>query len=303
MKAFVTGAGGFAGQWLLAELAAAGYETVACLVDVTQAADIRAAVVHDQPDMVFHLAGQANVGQSWSDPAGTFAVNAVGTLNVLQAVLACTTVPRTLIVSSAEVYGTVAPEALPLREDRLPRPGSPYAASKVAAEALAQQAAIGSGAPVVVARSFNHIGPGQAEHFVVSALARRLVQARAAGHRSIPVGNLSPRRDFTDVRDVVRGYRLLAERGHAGAIYNVCSGVSVSIADIAARLVALEAERCGGPPIELALDPALQRPVDLPELRGDATRLHSDTGWEPTFRLDDTLCAVLDHWSAQDRAS
>jgi GDP-4-dehydro-6-deoxy-D-mannose reductase len=299
MKAFVTGAGGFAGKWLLGELASAGYDTVPCLVDVTHAADIRAAVVHEQPDLLFHLAGQANVGLSWTDPAGTFAVNAVGTLNVLLAVLACASAPRTVIVSSAEVYGTVAPDGPPLSEDLVPRPGSPYAASKVAAEALALQAAIGSGAPVVIARSFNHVGPGQAENFVVSALARRLVEARRAGHTSIPVGNLTPRRDFTDVRDVVRAYRLLAEQGHPGQTYNVCSGVSVAISDIAARLVAIEATRSGRAAIELALDPELQRPVDVPELRGDATRIRTHTGWQPTHRLDDTLCDVLDFWAAQ----
>lgn len=295
MRALVTGASGFAGTWLREHLEACGDEVIAPTCDVTDFDDVQRSLSEVRPDAIFHLAGQANVGASWTDPFSTFAVNATGTLNVVQAAITAGA-PRVLVVGSAEVYGVVTADDLPVSEDRQLRPTSPYAASKAAAEMVALQAHLGSGLPVMVARSFNHIGPGQSDSFVVSALARRVVEARRSGAKSISVGNLSPRRDFTDVRDVVRAYRSIIEAGTPGTAYNVCTGVAVSVGEVANLLVQIDAAYENAEPLELQVDPALQRPVDVPELRGDPRRLNADTGWKPLLSVSDTLAEVLQHW-------
>jgi GDP-4-dehydro-6-deoxy-D-mannose reductase len=302
MRALVTGASGFAGTWLCRHLVDSGDEVLTPEFDVTDQVTVAKAFGDLQPDAVYHIAGQANVGASWSDPFTTFKVNATGTLNVVQAAIALAQLPRVLVVGSAEVYGTVGSADLPVNENRTLRPVSPYAASKAAAESVALQAFLGSGLPVVVARSFNHIGPGQSDSFVVSALARRVVQARRSGLTAIPVGNLSPRRDFTDVRDVVRAYRLLVTDGTPGTSYNVCTGTSISVGEVAELLVSLDAQfqiddgAETARPLTLQVDPALQRPVDVPELLGDCSLLRSHTGWAPALSVADTLSEVLAHW-------
>ena len=199
-----------------------------------------------------------------------------------------------LVVSSAEVYGAVQPVDLPLTEHSPVAPVTPYAASKAAAEQVALQAWRGYGQPVVVVRPFNHVGPGQSPNFAVSALARRIVEARRAGAGRLAVGTLTTRRDFTDVRDVVKAYRLLIEQGAPGAVYNVCSGHDVAVSEVAARLLAL-----AGADLELVTDPDLVRPVDVPVLRGDLSRLEATTGWKPEIPLDDTLHDVLEYWDSQ----
>ena len=253
---------------------------------------MRATVVAYAPEVVYHLAAISHVGKSWTDPAEVLEVNAVGTLHVLEAARACPTPPRVLMTSSAEVYGAVPPERLPVTEDAPLAPVTPYAASKVAAEYLGVQQHLAHGLPVLRVRPFNHVGPGQSSAFVVSALAERIVGARRLGETSIVVGNLSPRRDLTDVRDVVRAYRMLATLGVPGEVYNVCSGRDVAISDIAARL-----QELAGVHLRLDTDASLARSVDVPVVRGDATKLREATGWEPEISLDDTLRAVLDHWN------
>jgi GDP-4-dehydro-6-deoxy-D-mannose reductase len=304
MRALVTGASGFAGTWLCRHLEASGDEVLGPEFEITDHQAVAAALATHRPEAIYHLAGQANVGASWTDPHTTFAVNATGTLNVVQAALALAEPPRVLVVGSAEVYGTVSANDLPVREDRLLRPASPYAASKAAAESVALQTFWGNRLPVMVARSFNHIGPGQSDSFVVSALARRVVEARRAGQVSIQVGNLSPRRDFTDVRDVVRAYRMIITNGSPGTAYNVCSGVSISVGEVANLLVTLDAaheqSEAGSQyriePLALQVDPALQRPVDVPELLGDCSLLQTDTAWRPLLSVEDTLNEVLAYW-------
>ncbi len=296
MRALVTGGFGFVGRWLVSHLEACGDEVLATgeEVDVRDAAAVRASLAAAEPQAVYHLAGRASVGASWAEPGETFAVNAVGTVNVLDAARRLVRPPRVLVVSSAEVYGRVGEADLPLREDRPLRPVSPYAASKVAAEVAAGQAFAAFGLGVVVARPFNHIGPGQAPAFVVSALAKRIVEARRAGRSTIDMGNPAPRRDLTDVRDVARAYRLLIERGEAGEAYNVCSGRDVRIGDLAARLIELSG---GG--LELRAGAVELRTVEVPVLRGDPARIRAATGWEPSIGLDETLRAVLAHWQRE----
>jgi GDP-4-dehydro-6-deoxy-D-mannose reductase len=184
------------------------------------------------------------------------------------------------------------PEAeLPIGEDRPLRPVSPYGASKASADLVALQAHLGHGLGVIRARPFNHLGPGQSDRFVASAVASRIARNEMERESDVPVGNLSARRDFTDVRDVVRAYRLLAEHGVPGEAYNVCRGRDVAVQEVADRLIAL-AER----PMALVTDPDLLRPVDTPVLRGDCTRLRDATGWSPEITLDQTLADVLDDW-------
>jgi GDP-4-dehydro-6-deoxy-D-mannose reductase len=228
------------------------------------------------------------VAESWVAPQRTFAVNADGTLNVLDGARRLSSPPRVLVVSSAEVYGKVDATQLPIGEDAPLRPVTPYAASKVAAEFVGLQAYLGSGIPVVRVRPFNHVGPGQAAAFVVRELAGRIAAAERDGQRTLAVGNLTPERDFTDVRDVVRAYRLLIATGTAGEVYNVCSGRAVAVALLARRLLEL-----AGADLELVTDPDLVRAVDLPVLLGDNTRLREATGWQPEIPLDTTLADVL----------
>jgi GDP-4-dehydro-6-deoxy-D-mannose reductase len=200
-------------------------------------------------------------------------------------------VQRVLAVTSADIYGRVTEEELPLREDAPLRPVSPYAASKVAADYLALQSYLGHGLAVIRARPFNHIGPGQRSSFVAPALAERIARNELEGEEVVRVGNLSPRRDFTDVRDVVRAYRLLVLQGTPGEAYNVCRGEDVAIRDLAVRLVGLARK-----PMRLESDHDLQRPVDIPVLRGDPSKLRAATGWQPEIPLDQTLDDLLDEW-------
>lgn len=293
MRAFVTGSRGFVGSWLVPHLRSCGDEIVeaGAELDVTDAPAVGEAVAAAAPDAVYHLAAMSQVGASWEDPQLTFRVNVLGTLAVLEAARRLVRPPRVLVVSSAEVYGNVGPDDLPLTEESVLRPVSPYAASKVAAEFLALQSLLGYGLAVITARSFNHVGPGQAPSFVVAALARRIVEAQRAGRATLAVGNLSARRDFTDVRDVVRAYRLLILMGQPGQAYNVCSGRDVSIDELSRRLLEL-----AGADLSLEPDPALFRPVDVPALRGDASKLEKATGWRPEIDLDVTLADVLEQW-------
>ncbi len=263
-------------------------------VEITDGDAVRSAVMEAAPDVVYHLAALTSVGRSWIDPSEVLQVNAIGTLYVLEAARACPHPPRVLVTSSAEVYGAVPEELLPVTEDAPLAPVTPYAASKVAAEYLGVQAHLAYGLPVLRMRPFNHVGPGQSPAFVVSALAKRIVEARRSGADSIVTGNLTARRDLTDVRDVVRAYRLLAELGVAGEVYNVCSGRDIAIAEVAKQLQAL-----AGVELEFELDPALARPVDVPVVRGDFTKLREATGWEPHLSLERTLRDVLEQ--ASDR--
>jgi GDP-4-dehydro-6-deoxy-D-mannose reductase len=295
VRALVTGAGGFVGVHLVRHLEASGdevsqLERTVDGIDVTDEQALTEAVVAARPEVIYHLAGAADVGGSWSAPQETFLANALGTLNLLEAARQAS-VDRVLAVTSADVYGRVTEDELPLHEEQPLRPVSPYAASKVAADALAQQAWLGHRLPVMRVRAFNHLGPGQSDKFVAPSLAARIAHNEHRGTDEVPIGNMTPMRDITDVRDVVRAYRLLMQHGEPGEVYNVCSGRAVAVKEIADILLGM-AER----PMRLVTDPALQRPVDIPVLVGDNSRLRKATGWEPTIALDQTLADVLADW-------
>jgi len=298
VRALVTGVSGFVGRHLVAHLSAAGDDVEGCdradgSVDIVDLDSVRSVLARTRPEIVYHLAGWSDVGGSWAAPVDVFRANAEGTLNVL---LACAEfkVERVVAVSSADVYGIVHDDELPITEDNALRPITPYAASKVAADYLALQAWLGSKLPVVRVRAFNHLGPGQSSKFVAPALAERIARNERDGATSIPVGNLGARRDFTDVRDVVRAYRLLAEQGDPGEAYNVCSGNTVSVRQLADKLLAMARHA-----MTLEPDPSLERPVDVPVLLGDYSRLQQTTGWQPEIPLDQTLADLLDDMRAR----
>jgi GDP-4-dehydro-6-deoxy-D-mannose reductase len=293
VRAFVTGGHGFVGPWLLEHLADCGDDVEASeSIDVTDPDGLRSAMLAAHPDAVYHLAAQSSVGSSWSGQAVTFEVNATGTLHVLEAAQACSPQPRVLVVSSAEVYGAVPTDELPVKETAPFRPATPYAASKAAAELLGLQAFLGAGLDVVRVRPFNHTGPGQLAKFVIPALARQVAEAAKSGTTVLQTGNLHVLRDVTDVRDVVRAYRLLVESAVAGEVYNVCRGESVSVADLAQRLIAL-----AGVDLEVRVDPDRVRPVDVPEMRGDPGRIQA-LGWCPRIGLDHMLLDVFQYWQS-----
>lgn len=293
MRAFVTGGTGFVGPWLIEHLASQGDDVVLAPpeLDVTDAEALRGAVEGARPEVVYHLAAQASVEASWHGPAETFSVNVLGTVNLLSALRDCAPEARVMLVSSVEVYGAAAPAELPLTEDHPFCPVTPYAASKAAAELAGVQAHRGWGLDVVRVRPFNHTGPGQTDRFFVPAMARQIVEGQRHGDRQLRSGNLAVRREMLDVRDVVGAYRLLAEHGAAGDVYQVCTGTSVALTDVVDRLL-----RLAGWPMTVVADPARMRPVDLPDVRGDPARLQRATGWAPRYGLDETLGDVIEDW-------
>ncbi|HUA10090.1 MAG TPA: GDP-mannose 4,6-dehydratase [Candidatus Acidoferrales bacterium] len=289
MRALVTGATGFVGRYLIAALQEAGYETLACggphdsdalPIDLHELPSLRAALELGRPHLVFHLAAATFVPESIAAPMATYVTNIRGTANLTQAIrdYERTTGARVrlLFASSAEVYGAQPPQAFPLRETCPPAPANPYAASKAAAEMLLLGEARSLGLDAVIARAFNHIGPGQNDRFVVASFAAQLAAIAKGGPPQLYVGNLDAKRDFTDVRDVVRAYVMLARDGASGEIYNVCSGVARSIRDVLRELII-----AAHVPVEVRDDPARLRPSDVPLFVGDASKLRGVTGWEP----------------------
>ena len=260
------------------------------LADVDEA-DLTTLIARKQPQAIYHLAAQANPQASVSDPRGTWALNLGGTLNLLEAVKASGLKPRVLLVGSGVCYGNPAPEFMPVNESCPLRPNNPYSASKGAADLLGVQHFLSHGTDVLMARPFNHAGPRQSSAYVLSALARQVAEVEARRKPRVEVGNLNIVRDFTDVRDVVRAYRLLVEKGAGGEIYNLGTGRGTQLAD-ALNILAAKAGR----PVEVYVDPARVRPVDQPLLVADPSKLHAATGWEPRFSTDQTLVDMLDYW-------
>ena len=295
MRALITGAAGFVGGHLAALAAEHGAEIIGPSrdeVDLLDAGAVRGLVREVAPEAVFHLAALASVGQSWSEPAETLDNNTRATLNLLEAVRQEAPDAVVLAAGSGEQYGPVPEERLPVSEDEPFRPQNPYAVSKAAADLVAGFYADAHGVRVVRTRAFNHAGPGQSDAYVVSAFAKQIADAERAGSGELVLetGNLAPRRDFADVRDVVRAYWLAAERGEA-AVFNVCSGVSVPVADILARLA-----RLTDVAVEQRTDPARLREHEVMDIRGSHERLTEATGWQPEIALETTLADTLDWW-------
>lgn len=309
MRALVTGAAGFVGQWVGRELVERGWDvTGTCLedappavapndplksvrwrvADVRRSEDLAGVLDAANPDAVVHLAGVAFVPAAQADPAAALEVNVIAAARLLADVkarrLAGTLDPVVLVVGSGEQYGRHDAGEMPLPESAEQRPHSVYAASKTAQEFIALEAFRSAGVRIVATRSFNHGGPGQAERFVLPALVRRALALRASGERGLAVGNTTTVRDFLHVRDVARAYADLLERGTAGDVFNVASGTGVDVGTLARRVLALV-----GVDAILNTDAALVRPVEVPVLIGDATKLRRATGWSPRFTLDSII--------------
>ncbi|MFO7540378.1 MAG: GDP-mannose 4,6-dehydratase [Chloroflexota bacterium] len=310
MRILITGATGFAGSHLVDQLLAAGHDLFALyhqqtthqsLIqherlhdiegDLLDQASLETAVAAARPDLIYHLAGQAYPARSWEMPAQTLAVNSGGTANILQAAVKWGR-PRVVVVTSAEIYGQITPAELPLTEETVPQPRHPYGISKLAAGQLVDLYWQRYQLPVVEARPFNHIGPRQALGFVVPDFASQLAAIKLNQQPpTLSVGNLEAQRDFTDVRDVVRAYRLLAEQGQPGRAYLICSGQPISIHYLLTTLVELADVE-----VDVTYDSARMRPSDIPCLYGSYARLQQDTGWQPEIHLRQSLADALADW-------
>lgn len=313
MRVFVTGGTGFAGSFLIEALLADAHDVLALVHaasslqelpahprltrvpgDLMDLTDLKAQVAEAQPELIFHLAGQASPTLSWRNPARTLAINTGGTANLLEAAVASGR-PRVVVVTSADIYGPIQPEDLPLTEATEPLPRHPYGVSKWAAGQLVRLYWERYGLPVVEARPFNHIGPRQTKGFVVPDFASQLAAIKLGRQPPrMQVGNLSAERDFTDVRDVVNGYRALGESGTPGEAYIICTGTAVSIHWLLMTLLEIAAID-----VSIEYDPARMRPSDTPCLYGDYAKLRHDTGWQPRIHLRQSLQDAFDDWLAR----
>lgn len=311
VKSLVIGAAGFVGGYLLDELKASGRTTVATKLpseklntaankvldlDVTDAKATAALIAAELPDEIYHLAAQSSVKLSWGRPALTLNVNVLGALNVLDA---CRAVegyfPTVLMIGSAEEYGKVTPDMCPISEDTSTAPENIYALSKSAQNGIARIYSSAYKMKIINVRAFNHTGPGQATAFVVSDFCSQVALIEKGEKEPImSVGNLDARRDFTDVRDIVRAYVALAENGEAGQTYNVGSGKAVSIKEVLD--VILSKAKCK---IEVQRDPARMRPSDVPLHCADTSKINKKTGWTPVIPLEKTIEDTLNYFRAK----
>lgn len=305
MKTVVIGAAGFVGRHLLECLREEGAELYAtklpaerlCFegaqvfdLDVMDEAATRALLLRIGPDAVVHLAAQSSIRLSWKNPEQTLSINVLGALHVMDALRHLPAPPRLLLVGSGEEYGLAARGDEPIPEESALCPGNIYAVSKATQTMLGVLYARAYGLPIVCARPFNHIGPGQSESFVVPHFCRQLRRIeRGEQEPVLRVGNLEIRRDFTDVRDVARAYALLLEKGRPGEIYNVGSGRSVSIRQVLDALLSC----LPGREITVRVEKDAFRPVDVPCIRADIQKLQRDTGWAPRIGLEQSLSDTL----------
>ena len=312
MRSLITGSGGFAGSHLTEYLLAQGHEVVALIaenenlghlsslgprvrierVDLRDAQRLREVLRDTRPQRIYHLAALSSPSDSLQDPRTTYEVNFGGTLNLLMAWWELKFDSRLLYVSSSEVYGIARGGELPLREDTPLRPANPYAASKAAAEFLALQFFQSYGLPIVRVRPFNHTGPRQSARFVCSSMAKQVAEVNA-GLRppNVAVGNVQLQRDFSDVRDIVRGYHLLLEKGEPGEVYHLCSGHAVSLDRILHILIAMASK-----PIEVTAEPSRMRAQEASSLYGDFSKAGQAVGWKPEYELETTLRDLEVYW-------
>ncbi|MFZ3171863.1 MAG: GDP-mannose 4,6-dehydratase [Carboxydocellales bacterium] len=313
MKALITGIRGFVAGYLAELLIDAGHEVwgTARSIDSCRNANsaywdkvtlvktdfnsqeaLETVLQASRPEVIFHLAAQSSVQQSWVDKEGTFNANLLGTVRLLEAVRKSGENPKVLLVGSAEEYGLVSPKEVPVKETNPLRPMSPYGASKAATSMLAAQYFRAYKIPIIYARPFNHIGPRQSLGFVTSDFAKQIAEIELGLLEPIiRVGNLEAQRDFTDVRDVVRAYYLLSQKGQPGEIYNVSSGQAVPIEYILQTYLELAKVK-----ISVEADPARMRPSDVPILLGESNKLNIDTGWKVAVPLLKSLADVLEYW-------
>lgn len=267
-------------------------EIQVCDLDILDKEAVVALFCKVHPDCIYHLAAQSSVSVSWKNPELTIDVNVKGGVNILEALRELDYKPRVLFIGSGEEYGHILPGETPIKEGNVPRPGNIYAATKVCQNMLARIYADAYDLDVMMVRAFNHIGPNQLPLFVVADFCKQVAEIEAGNREPIiKVGNLSARRDFTDVRDVVRAYALLMESGRAGETYNIGSGHAIAIEDLL---------RCildnSSVDIRVEVDPEKLRPVDVPIIEADTTKIYKETGWQPEIPLEQTIRETLDFW-------
>ena len=263
--------------------------------DLTEISSLTEALEESRPDVVFHLAAASSVASSWARPGRFLEINAVGTVNLLEAVRTLGLSPRIVVSSSAEIYGPVPPDEQPIQESCPLRPVSPYAASKAAQDLLTAQYFLGFGLPTIRLRLFHHTGPRRPPQFVASSFAHQIVRIeRGLDAPSLAVGNLEAVRDFSDVRDIARAYWMAANKGRPGEAYNVCSGHGVRIREVLDLL--LGKARIA---VETEVDPSRLRAADIPRLVGDHSRFTEATGWRPEIPLEQTLDDLLEWWRGE----
>lgn len=310
MRVLITGMNGFAGKALCEFLLHETHWSIIGLsstthgerpstrvqwwqIDLRDPDPIQRLIKYERPDLIFHLAAQANVPLAWQNPWGTYETNVRGTLNLFDALIVNKVTPRILVVGSNEVYGAPSsPDDVPFTEDHPLRPNNPYGVSKLAAEKLALQYRYSHGLDVLAVRPFNHIGPEQNANYVVPGFARQIALIEAGRQEPvIGLGNMIAQRDFTDVRDIVRAYFQVVRLADGGNVYNVCSGVPRSIQSIFDTLLSMTRVQ-----ITTHSDPSKFRVVDTPISYGDNSRLNRDTGWRTQIPFEQTLTDVLNYW-------
>ncbi len=263
--------------------------------DLRDASSVRDVIDHLRPERIFHLAAQSFVPTSWTAPTESLVTNIIGQLNIFEAVKKLHIMPRIQLACSSEQYGMVHENELPIRETNAMRPLSPYAVSKVGQDMLGYQYWMSFHIPIIRTRGFNHEGPRRGPVFVCSDFAKEIADIEKGRKPAvIRVGNLEARRDFSDVRDVVRAYSLSLEKGEPGEAYNICSGRAWTIREMLDMLLGMTKVK-----VKIEQDAARMRPSDVPVLLGDASKFRKATGWEPTIPFEQTLRDLLDYWRAR----
>ncbi len=306
MKALIIGGGGFVGGYLIDELKKNGYDVYAtCLesenigcdcvsfvLDILKKDDISSILDKVRPDVIFHLAAQSSVALSWKNPQLTAEINVIGAINLFEAVRGYEENPRIIVVGSGEEYGYISENSCPLKETEPLHPGNIYAATKACQEMTAEIYARAYKLDMVMVRAFNHSGPKQDSIFVISDFCRQIAEIEK-GERTpvMSVGNLSAMRDFTDVRDIVRGYRLLAEKGISGQIYNIGRGKAVTIQYILDTALSLSTAK-----ITVERDEKRMRAADILIIEPDITKIQTDTGWKAEITVEQTIEDTLNYW-------
>lgn len=313
-RIFITGVLGFAGRSLALRLLEEGHEVAGGYLDarelrglppegrirlvpldVRATAQVEAALADERPDQIYHMAAIVPIRLSLQKPALTMEVNVVGTANLLEAIRKLGISPRIILPGSSEEYGQVLPHETPVTEQQLLRPTNPYGVSKAAQSLLGLMYFRQYGLQVVCARPFNMTGPGQTPDYACPAFARQIARIeRGLDEPVVRVGNLSPKRDFSDIRDIMRAFCLLGLRGQAGEVYNTCNGQAYSMDDLLGRLLSMSTAK-----IEVRVDPARVRPVENEVLLGDNRKLIAVTAYKPQYTIDQTLRDVLDYWRAE----
>ncbi|SEQ87131.1 GDPmannose 4,6-dehydratase [Lachnospiraceae bacterium NE2001] len=303
MRVLITGSEGFIGKYLSEEFERSGYDVVRCSffdeegyiqLDIMNVKQVFDTIKMFAPDIIVNLAGQANVGLSWEKPQITMELNIVGFINILEAVKKINSSIRIIGMGSSDEYGVLREKGVDVKENTPINPINLYAVSKVAQEKVALLYNKTFDMNICMIRQFNLIGAGQAKGFMVPDFASGIVEVEIGKKPNLLVGNLESARDFTYVKDAVKAIRLIAEKGHSGEIYNICSGITYKTQDILDKLLSLSTKK-----IEVRKDSSKMRPSDTPVVCGNHDKLTAHTGWIPETSVDDVLVEVIDYWRKQ----